>query len=312
MRIASLDLGTNLFKIIVAQIIDNKIDIQFRVDLPVNMAKGGINNNMILPDAIIRAKNALKTIKENILNYYKPDIVLGNATSAVRSSTNGHLIMDYANEIGLQQLNVISGDREAELIYYGVKQATEMTANYDLLIDIGGGSTEFIIANNNSIAWKHSYNLGVTRLSEKFSPSDPILLHEIARIEGYLDDQLTDLYFQVQKYNCTRLIGATGSFDTIQEMVAHQYKLPAAPVYQHYEYIDIEQFRTIFGLLKSSTSTQRANMPGMSIMRVDHLTIGCILVDFVLQKTKINQLLKSDYAMNEGTISEYINKMSIV
>ena len=88
-----------------------------------------------------------------------------------------------------------------------------------LILDIGGGSNEFIIADKDNIYWKKSYPLGVARLLSKFKPSDPISIEEIEFISNYLEERLSDLFEEFRKHKITTLIGASGSFETIAAMI---------------------------------------------------------------------------------------------
>ena len=120
-------------------------------------------------------------------------------------------------------IEVIDGDKEAELIYLGVQQALDLGVGNKLIMDIGGGSTEFIICNKKEIFWKQSFQLGAARLLEEFQPKDPISSTEVKLIEVYLEDTLTPLWAALQKFPCDTLVGSSGSFDTLADVIAHQF-----------------------------------------------------------------------------------------
>ena len=179
MRIAILDLGTNTFNMLVAETGNNKeYQILSSTKLPVKLGKGGIDKKEIRPDAITRGLTALeKHLQQS--KVLKAEKIIAYATSAIRTARNSDQFLKTIREKFGIEVEIISGDREAELIYYGVKQAVSLDHEKYLILDIGGGSNEVIIADKSQIWWKKSYPLGMTRLVEKFRPSDPITIEEI-------------------------------------------------------------------------------------------------------------------------------------
>ena len=192
MRIAIIDLGTNTFNLLIC---DKKSESQktiFKNKIAVKLGEGGIDKGIIAHAPYQRGIKALEdhlnTIKE-----YDVDKVRAFATSAIRSTKNGGDFVSEVFEKLALKIEVIDGDKEAELIYQGVRKAIPFDLDYKLIMDIGGGSTEFIIANAEGVQWKKSYQLGVSRLKELFKPKDPITQEEIHMIEHHLKSELKDL-----------------------------------------------------------------------------------------------------------------------
>jgi len=199
MRIAIIDLGTNTFNLLIADKDENgNFSTVFKNKIPVKLGEGGIDKGLIAPKPYQRGVKALENHIKTI-NEYKVDKHRAFATSAIRSTSNGHLFVKEVDELLGLKIEVIDGSKEAELIYYGVKEAVPFEETFDLIIDIGGGSTEFIIANNKGISWAKSYQLGVSRLKELFKPSDPISDKEIKKIEAYFESNLKDLFEELSK-----------------------------------------------------------------------------------------------------------------
>ncbi|MCC6837593.1 MAG: phosphatase, partial [Bacteroidia bacterium] len=168
MRIAIIDLGTNTFNILIVDVDGNQnIKQLFQTKIPVKLGEGGINQGFIAPIPFQRGMDALIQY-QLIIEEYGVDNTFAFATSAIRSARNGTDFVNIAKEKTGIEVQVISGDKEAELIYYGVRSAVNMTNDTSLIIDIGGGSTEFIIANKDQIFWKQSFLLGAARLLEIF------------------------------------------------------------------------------------------------------------------------------------------------
>ncbi|MCW3103734.1 MAG: hypothetical protein JWO09_2174 [Bacteroidetes bacterium] len=307
MRIAVIDLGTNTFNILIVEVASDKsYSTIFQAKLPVKLGEGGINENMIQPVPFQRGINALKQHQKTI-EQYDVHQVYAFATSAVREAVNGQ---EFVEKLKLEtgfEVQVIDGDREAEFIYYGVREAVELTDENSLIIDIGGGSTEFIIANKDKIFWKQSFLLGAARLLERFNPSDPITDKQIAEINSYLKEQLQPLFDAVQEYPVTELIGSSGSFDSLAEMITHRFYTPEVLDGKTEYTFNLDDCAAVYDIILKSTREERLNMKGLVEMRVDMIVISSIIVYFTLTSFEIKKMRLSTYALKEGVMYELLN-----
>ena len=158
MRVAIIDLGTNTFHLMLAEVSKKSYSIFFRERVPVKIGEKGINKGEITPEAWERVISALKgfkaTIDENDINE-----VFGTATSAIRNASNGkELVAEIYSQTGIE-IEIISGLREAELIHLGAKEALDLGEEMSLIMDIGGGSIEFIISNQDRVFWMESFEV---------------------------------------------------------------------------------------------------------------------------------------------------------
>ncbi|HTL81910.1 MAG TPA: phosphatase [Bacteroidia bacterium] len=306
MIIAVIDLGTNTFNLLVAEVTgDHKFKSLYNEKLPVKLGEGGINQGLIADPAFLRGIEALEYYSRKIKEY-KADKVMAFATSAVRNASNGKEFVDtIKNRTGFE-INVISGDKEAELIAKGVSLAVKMNDHPSLVIDIGGGSTEFIIVNKEKIFWKQSFEIGASRLLQKFNPSDPIKEDEKILMSDYLSVILEPLWAAAKKYNVKELIGASGSFESLANIVQARYhNIPDLATATECTF-DMEQCKIIHKELLSSTRAQRFNMRGLIAMRVDLIVVSAILVETVVLQLGITTMKYSSYALKEGVISELL------
>ena len=306
MRVGIIDLGTNTFNLLIIDIIkEHSIQKIYKSNLPVKLGKEGFVGGMISSLAIERGIEALQFHK-NSIKEYKCDKVFAFATSAIRSAVNGS---DFTKIVKTKldiDIQIISGETEAELIYLGVKNAIKLKEEIVLIIDIGGGSTEFIIANNEKIFWKNSYPLGIARIIERFKPSDPISITEIREIENYLTIELCDLLTEISKYRICTLIGSSGSFDTFASMVSialNHEKQENKPFYE----IPVEEFEKLNQILLKSTFSERANMEGLEPMRIEMIVLASIFTKFIIKNLNIKKLFQSEYAIKEGIAFGFIN-----
>ena len=304
MRIAIIDLGTNTFNLLIA---DKKQDgsfvTVFKNKIPVKLGEGGIDKGVIAPKAYQRGVNALENHLKTI-NEYQTDDYRAFATSAIRSTKNGSDFVKEVYESLDLKIEVIDGAKEAELIFHGVNEIIPFKDTHDLIIDIGGGSTEFIIANKNGISWAKSYQLGVSRLKEVFKPSDPITENEIRKIEQHFESSLADLFEEISKNPCLKLIGSSGSFDTLVDMICFQFDDKKRRNKKYCE-IKLKEYNWAQKHIIESDLIERIATPGMIEMRADMIVISVILINYILNKTKIEKIERSKFALKEGALHYY-------
>jgi exopolyphosphatase/guanosine-5'-triphosphate,3'-diphosphate pyrophosphatase len=309
MRIAVIDLGTNTFNLLIVEPHEDRTyKIIHNSKLPVKLGKSGIDKKEIRPDAITRGINAFEKHIQ-ITRELQVDKILAFATSAIRSARNGEQFVKMLQQRFSVDVQIISGDREAELIYHGVKQAVPLNHEKVLILDIGGGSNEFIIADAENIHWKKSYPLGIARLLTKFRPSDPISIEEIEFISNYLEERLSDLFEEFRKHKITTLVGASGSFETIASMIRADDSHFESETGTFPEAIDIDltDFENLYQKLVNSTLKDRKQMKGLESMRLEMIVVATLIVKFILQKLKIQRLIQSNFALKEGVVYECMN-----
>ncbi len=305
-RVAIIDLGTNTFNLLVTEVEKNSYRILVESKYPTKLGKGGIHKATITPEAMERGLEAL-TNHLITISEYQVESIFCFATSAIRSATNGaDFVRRVKQDLGLT-IRVIPGNEEAQTIFDGVKQVIPLGDEPVLIMDIGGGSVEFIISNKNGVLWKESYNLGVARLLEQFPSSDPIRETEIIIIEKHLASTLESLFAAVKKFPVKKLIGSSGSFDTLAEMIATR-KYPLLDLTKISSFnIELDALLEIHQLLLTLNCDGRRLIPGMDRDRVDSIVIASIMVQWVLNELKIKELCQCAFALKEGAILQIIN-----
>jgi len=309
-RLAVIDCGTNTFNLLIVDTPERgKYHKVFNTRLPVKLGEGAINEGFIAEVPFNRGISALKKFRQYVDNH-NVDQLLVFGTSAIRDARNGN---DFVREVRDQldiNIEVIDGDREAELIYLGNREALQMTDDISLIMDIGGGSTEFILADNCTVYWKQSYNLGAARLLDKFDPSSPVTEDEVAAMRNYLKVNLSPLFGKVLEFKPVELIGSSGAFDSVVEMIHGE--LGGEPLTKEktgYD-INIGDYNRISTLVKCSTLEERKNIKGLAPMRFDMIVISCIMIDFVLEELKLNKMRVSVYSLKEGALLDFFGKQA--
>lgn len=303
MKKAFIDLGTNTFHLLIVEVPSK--EIHEKLSIATQLGKGGINQKIITPEAIERATKVLREFKEFTNQHgVLPENITATATSAVRNANNGNDFTDRVlKETGIK-IQVISGDEEATLIYEGVKQAVEIKEP-SLIVDIGGGSVEFIIANAEGVLWQQSFEIGGQRLMELFMKTDPISAKAVERLNSYFLESLLPLTNAIHQYRPITLIGSSGSFDTLNAI----YQLKTFGVLSTNEIgfnYPIEAFKEAYELLVFRNRSDRMKIPGMIELRVDMIVVAVCLIRFLIETHDIKRINVSNYALKEGLMGRSV------
>ena len=297
-RYAVIDLGTNTFHllIIMQQDEDGLLIEQHRERVFVRLAENGIAKIGVAP--FQRGISAIQQFNKTILAN-PPQAIKAFGTAALRTASNAaHFISEIKSKTGIQ-IDIIPGKEEARLIYLGVKQVVNFGSGYDLIMDIGGGSVEFIIANNTGVQWAESFPIGVAVLYNQFHNNDPISPSEIKTLISYLNQVLIPLSNALKKYPVSRLIGASGTFDVLEENLAteshSQQQIVAFPIDRYFP------FHT--QIVRMSLD-ERMQMDKLPKSRADMIVVALLLINTIIQNAGIKEILVSSFAMKEGMLKE--------
>lgn len=306
-KVAVLDLGTNTFNLLLVKITPSAYYIFHNEKIPAKIGKDGINQGIITKEGQERAILALEKYNA-IIKREKITKVYGYATSAFRNAKNGKEFKAKIEQKTGLQIEIISGDKEAEFIYKGVKTAIDIGGDNSLIVDIGGGSVEFIICNRDQIFWKQSFDIGAQRLLDWFHKADPIPKEEIDRLNTFFKTELKSLYEQIEIFKPNCLIGSSGTFDTLSEMDQHQVnrflngdeaELP----------LTVHGFEKLYSKIITLNKENRLKIPGMMPMRADMIVVAACLVKFIVDNYNIDQIRVSAHSLKEGMISVIQEKM---
>lgn len=304
-NLAIIDCGTNTFNLLVAGVgKDGSWETVLNTKIPVKLAPSATTGK-IGSNRFGRGLDALHILKQNLVNT-RTRSVFAFATSAIRESVNGREFVEAARkQVGLD-LRIITGEEEARLIYLGVRQCFEMGTDKSLIMDIGGGSVEFIIANAEEVFWKQSLQIGVSRLKGTFMPDDPITETQVTEIQAYLANHLTGLAAAVAEHQPVRLLGSSGTFDTLVDMLnlRHPGRYPS-PL-DCTNPIPVDDVRTISKEITAMTHAERLRVPGLLPMRADMMVMSFALIDALLTLHPFTEIYQVSYALKEGALAHLL------
>lgn len=304
-KIAIIDLGTNTFQFGIAKIVDGKFNYLFEKSLAPKLGKGGIQKNIINAEALERGILALTDFVAIAKEYeIGAENILAFGTSAIRNATNG---VEFCNEVK-QKLNIeiaiIDGEKEAELIGEGVKYAVEFNENPYLIMDIGGGSVEFIIANKQTLFWKQSFEIGGQRLMDLFFDQDPIAPFQVRKLQNYLEEKLIPLMNAIHQYSPKTLVGSAGSFETLVDIFNAKNNSNLSENQPIASQLPIESFFDSYYKFLEFERNERLKIPGMIELRVDMIVVASVLIDYCIKACGITEILVSNFALKEGVLAK--------
>lgn len=308
-KAAIIDMGTNTFHLLLVELYDNKYETIYKEKIPVKIGQGGISQNLIHPDAIKRALHTLKHFRsmidgEGIQN------IFAFATSAVRNAENGNEFVRQIKYLFQIEVNVIDGIEEAQMIYEGIRFSGSLNEETYLMMDIGGGSVEFIIGNSHEAFWRQSFEIGGQRMLDLFHYHDPILNEEVENLTFYLQEKLAELNEAINLYQPKGLVGASGTFDTLTDIHYASLNLSKPKTQQVFQ-LSRDGFELILQKLLTLNKEERLNIQGMIPMRVDMIVVASCLIEFILKLVPVDNLICSTFALKEGAIAQLMGKHSM-
>lgn len=297
---AAIDLGTNTFHLlVVVPLPDGSWEELYRKRHFVKLAEVGITT--IAEAALSRAKSALLEFR-NKLDEYEVIHYQAIGTAAFRTATNGPQLMAWAAREAKISISTISGDEEARLITIGVQAAilTATPPKRQLIMDVGGGSVEFILARGRQVEWARSFPVGVAVLRKQFHQNEPISPSEQFALEAYLREALQPLHSILQQFPTHHLVGSAGTFDVIARLSGLSNPTPLSKL------IDIGRFKAYQDRVVKADLEERMNMDDLPQDRADMMVVALLLIRNIFDLARITQCTVSYYSMKEGILTELI------
>jgi exopolyphosphatase/guanosine-5'-triphosphate,3'-diphosphate pyrophosphatase len=299
-NLAVIDCGTNTFHLLIAEPqADGSFINVYRERRFIKLAEEGISR--IGAAAYQRALDTLIDYAAIIKDY---GVVAKrvSGTAAMRTASNGPALRaEVEAKTGLQ-IDIIPGKEEAQLIYRGVQQAIGAQNNRWMVMDIGGGSVEFIIVDEQGVRWFESFPVGVAVLYKQLHQTEPISDEDIALTRLFLSAQLVPLQLALARYPTHHLVGAAGTFDVIANVLGTSQPTPFC-----YE-VDLAGFKQLYERVLSATLEERHAMADIPDERADMIVVALILVQLILDLADIKQLTVSNFSMKEGMLAQMMTK----
>jgi exopolyphosphatase/guanosine-5'-triphosphate,3'-diphosphate pyrophosphatase len=307
MRIAAVDVGSNSIHMVVAQVeADGRFRVLDRAKDMVRLGRRTLNKGRLSPQAIdagVRTLAAFRTLAER----QGVTRITAVATSAVREAANGgDFIKKVEADVGLR-VKVIPGREEARLIYLGVRHAVDLSGKPTLIVDIGGGSVEFILIERGEPVSLESYKIGVARLSERFFRSDPPEPSEVKALEAYLVEQLDPMLAEFRKRGVRRVVGTSGTMLNLVGVAGHQQGEPPE-LHLNAFAVTTPEISKVRRQLARASRDERLRIKGLDAKRADLIVAGAVLTDYILTRVGAKQLVACTWALREGVLLDFISR----
>lgn len=306
-RVAAIDLGTNSFHVVLADLFpDGHYEIIDTLKEMVLLADDG-DLEHLSESAMDRGIAALKKIRA-LCDGQDVERILAYATSAIREAKNGgDFIQRAIDETGVK-INAISGLLEAELIALGVQYGMKLGKKEYMIADIGGGSVEFIIANQHEIRALDSRKIGVARLTSDFVQHDPVQSDEIRNMKQHIANELQPVRDMWEDRTNSVLIGSSGTMQSIAAMISFRRNRDIPMTLNEFEFTK-KEFNSLKDDILNSNRMKRESIQGLDEKRVDLIQAGVILLDEILRTFGAKSVRISSQALREGILIRYMRKM---
>jgi len=300
MRLGVIDCGTNTFHLLIAEAQGNgRFGVFFKERQYVRLGENGLTH--IGQGPFQRGISCIGSFKK-IMDESGVVRARSFGTEALRRASNSQEFIQAVQSAAGVQIQLISGDEEARLIHLGVMQAVPPFHGKALIMDIGGGSVEFIICSEEEVFWAQSFPIGVQVLYSAFQKNDPISAGDLAALEWHLEHTLQPLFDALSQHETPLLLGASGSFEVVEDFLVERKHHPLFSI------VPVDDYYYLHGKMLATSLPQRRNMPKLPAERVELIVVAFVLIDFVIRKAGIRQIITSAYAMKEGILKEMMER----
>ena len=305
--LAAIDIGTNSFHLVVVKLKDSdRFEILAQEKEVVRLGSGSKDMKILKVDAMNRGIAALKRFRQ-IAEISQADI-RAVATSAVREAINKEDFLERAKQEAGIDVEVISGFEEARLIYLGVLQTLPIFERKILLVDIGGGSTEFLIGQAGTIIDANSLKLGAIRMTDRFFNDEPIEAKHVNKCRQHVKAYINPMARRVRLHGFETAVGSSGTVLSIAQMVQLLRKQEPTRSLSNFVFSRSELAEVIKILVKADTVKKRQKVEGLDPKRADIILGGAIILEQAFEEMKIEQMMVSGFALREGVILDALQK----
>jgi exopolyphosphatase/guanosine-5'-triphosphate,3'-diphosphate pyrophosphatase len=295
-QVAVIDCGTNSIRLLIAETSGSTIKEVIRTMEIVRLGQGVDENKAFHPDAINRTLLAVKSFKE-IIDRNNVDKIRFCATSATRDASNRNIFIDGVRDILNIQVEVIPGEEEAALSFTGATYQLDQGSGPFLVVDIGGGSTEFVYGDKKVISAK-SVNIGCVRMSERHLINQPPTMDQIASAIVDIDIAITQAAVSVPINSAKSLIAVAGTATTVAAAALDLSKYDRDLI--HLAKISADKVHKVAQMFQSMNKSEISALPYMHEGRVDVITAGSLVLSRVMAATGATEFVASETDILDG------------
>lgn len=305
--IAAIDIGTNSVHMIVARGLPPAFEVITREKVAVRLGEGGGDMKRLGDAAMERGIRTLSHMKR-VADAHDAT-VCAVATSAVREADNGEEFVRRAAEEAGIEIRVISGVEEARLIHLGASQALPLADKRSLLIDIGGGSTEVVLADHVEELFTRSFKLGAVRLTNRFFAGGSHRRSDIEQCTAFVRSTVAPARKDVRALGHDMAVVSSGTAETLAHMAAAARSGPDPLSLNGFTFDRDELARVTAALIDAPDAASRATLPGMDPGRADIILAGALILGALADAFRIREFTFSEYALREGVLLDAARRL---
>ncbi len=299
-RIAALDLGSNSFHLLVADVRPDGGIEPVATDKEMLRLGSRVAETGSVGDEGTRQAVATVARFRAMADSLGAERVVACATSALRDGRDARRVIDQIKAATGVRVRVIDGDEEARLIFGAVRASVVIDPAPALAMDLGGGSLEVMIGDQARLWWSASLDLGVGRLTAELVRGDPPTAGDRRRVVRRVEDELAPFLAEITALGPASAIGSSGTLLTLMRLAAAA-RGPVPPRVNQLS-VDIDDLRALEGQLLEQTSAERAALPGVDARRADLLPAGIVTCLTVMELAGVSRLTGCEWALREGMV----------
>ena len=308
-RVAAIDMGTNSIHLLIAEV-DGELrsfSVLQAEKSTTRLGERDPETGNLSPEAIERAFRTLR-LNRDLAQSYGVEQIVTAATSAVREAPNGRdFLLALNDQLGLT-VDLVSGPEEARLIYLGVLSGMSFGEHPHVIVDIGGGSTELVLADGRDARTLSSSRIGAVRLQREFCQVEPLAVEQRsflqAYIQGALDPAVAELKLALQPGEQPRLVATSGTAMALASLAAAEDGKPAIKL-QGYR-LSKERIDQLVAQLVVMTPDQRRSLSAINERRAEIIVPGALILQTVMAMLGVRELTICDRALREGLIVDWM------
>ncbi|HEX9742832.1 MAG TPA: Ppx/GppA phosphatase family protein [Nitrospiraceae bacterium] len=300
MLLAGIDIGTLTCRLLIGRVSGDGRLAEVHSDRRIlRLGEGVDRDHLLRPAAIARVVETLRDWRD-VINRHQVDGQIAVATSAVRNARNREEFLGRVKqEVGFD-IEIISGEEEARRTLLGIRSGLPAGVTTILGLDIGGGSTEFILDRPGHEPVMHSIEIGVVRLTERLLTSDPPTTDQIQSARELVQKETEQIRTMLGDLQGVTFVGTAGSITTLAAMA--QKLTTYEPIRIHNYRLSLETIRGLEREILSRTKAQRREMPGLEAGREDVVVAGTLILHGVMETLGFTEGLVSDVGLREGVL----------
>ena len=299
-RVASIDIGTNTILLLIAEVEGEKIHPLFEIETVVRLGEGVQKNGVLLNEAMERG---LQTLTQYLKRCQEWEVqkIFAAGTSALREAKNSEDFLKLAEEKLDLSIEVISGEEEAQLSFLAVAEDLQEREKSILVVDVGGGSTEFILGKGDQIKQWISLPLGSVRFTEEFLCSDPVQEEEWGALERKILEHLAAIPHSPEPPS---MVAVGGTATTLASVEQGLEDFVAEKI--HHFVLKRETLKNQIFLYRSKTIEERKKIPGLPKARADVILAGGTILYLAMEELHCPSVLISCHGVRYGLLYKKI------